>query len=185
MRNPAPELPPELQSLVREEVRRALEEERAKTNRATIVVFSDDLDRVVSSLVIATGAAAAGMQVSMFFTFWGLSGLKRGRRLRGKKALEKAMALLTPAGLAKLGASRLHFAGLGPKLLRHLMKTKGIASPEQLFAAAREAGVRLVGCTMTMELFGLEKADLVDGVELGGVGAYLGDAAQSRITLFI
>lgn len=185
MRNPRPELSLELQQLVRDEVERVLAERAAETNRVTMVVFSGDLDRVIASLVIATGAAAMGMKVSMFFTFWGLSAIKRGRRLKGKRALEKGMALMTPSGLAKLGVSKLHFGGIGPKLMRKMMKDKNVASAEELFAAAREAGVRIVGCTMTMDVFGLEKDDLVDGVELGGASAFLGDASQSRVTLFI
>ena len=196
MRKPRPAaldaLPPEIQEAirahVREEVDRALAERAdlaRASNRVTMVVFSGDLDKVIASMVIATGAAAMGMQVSMFFTFWGLNVLRRGRRLRGKGVLTRAMALLTPAGIKALGVSRLHMAGAGPHVLRRMMKTKGVASPEELFALARESGVRMVACTMSMDVLGFARDELVDGIEVGGVAAYLGDAADSRVTLFI
>ena len=154
-------------------------------NRATLVVFSGDLDRVMSALIIATGAAAMGMQVSLFFTFWGLSALRRGTLLAGDDALSRAFTALTPSGLKRLGVSRFNFGGAGAALLRTMMKRKGVAKPEELLALARESGVRIVACTTSMDVMGLTRRDLVDGIEIGGVATYLGDAADSRITLFI
>src|SRR5256885_3019368 len=104
--------------LVKSEVARLLAEERAKNNRVTIVVFSGDLDKVIASLVIATGAASMGMDVSMFFTFWGLSVLRRTRKLAGKGVLTRAMSLLTPKGLEALGVSKLNFGGAGALALK-------------------------------------------------------------------
>lgn len=173
---------------VREEVDRALTERAdlaRASNRVTMVVFSGDLDKVIASLVIATGAAAMGMQVSMFFTFWGLGVLRRSRKLKGKTALTRAMAMLTPAGIRRLGVSKLQMGGAGPHVLRRMMKDKGVASPEELFALAQESGVRMVACTMSMDVLGFGADELVGGIEPGGVAAYLGDASDSRVTLFI
>lgn len=173
---------------VRDEVERALSARAdlaRASNRVTMVVFSGDLDKVIASMVIATGAAAMGMQVSMFFTFWGLNVLRRGRKLKGKSTLTRAMALLTPAGIRRLGVSKFHMAGAGPHVLRRMMKAKGVASPEELFALARDSGVRMIACSTSMDVLGFDRDELVDGIEAGGVAAYLGDAADSRVTLFI
>ena len=176
--------------MVRAEVARALAEDRRKrasrgANRATIIVFSGDLDRVMSALILANGAAAVGMEVSLFFTFWGLGALRRGTIVAGDGALSRAFTALTPSGLSRLGVSRLNFAGLGAKLLRTMMKQKGVATPEELLALARESGVRMVACTTSMDVMGLAAKDLVPGIEVGGVATYLGDTSDSRITLFI
>jgi len=159
--------------------------ERTVGNRVTMVVFSGDLDRVIASLVIATGAASMGLEVSMFFTFWGLAVLKKERQLAGKNVLEKAFSLMTPAGIGGLGVSKMNFAGAGALMLRRMMKDKDVASVEELFAMAREMGVRIVACSMTMDIMSVKEEELVDNVELGGVATYLGDASDSKVTLFI
>jgi len=159
--------------------------ERTVGNRVTMVVFSGDLDRVIASLVIATGAASMGLEVSMFFTFWGLAVLKKERQLAGKNVLEKAFSLMTPAGLGGLGVSKMNFAGAGALMLRRMMKDKDVASVEELFAMAREMGVRIVACSMTMDIMSVKEEELIDNVELGGVATYLGDASDSKVTLFI
>lgn len=158
---------------------------RTVSNKATLVVFSADLDKVLAALVIATGAAAMGMTVSLFHTFWGLNVLRKGRRFEGKKVMEKALTAMMPAGLSELNPSRLSFGGLGAQLFRSRMKDNGVQSPEELFELARELGVKMVACQMSMEVMGIAREELVDGVEVGGVGAYLGDAADSKVTLFV
>lgn len=168
---------------LREELARL--EARTVGNRATMVVFSGDLDKVLASLVIATGAAAMGLEVSMFFTFWGLSAVKKERRLSGKNALEKAFAAMTPGGISSLPVSKLNFGGAGAVMLRKMMKDAEVASVEEMFALARESGVRMVACTMSMDVMGVKEDELVDGIELGGVATYLGDAADSKVTLFV
>jgi peroxiredoxin family protein len=154
-------------------------------DRVSLVVFSGDLDKTLAGFVIATGAAAVGMEVSMFFTFWGLSALKKGRRLRGKGLLEKAFGLLTPDSSRALGLSQMNFAGIGAQLMRKMMRDKGIASLEELIEMARGLGVRFVACQMSMDVMGVTQAELVDGLEVGGVATFLGDAARSRVSLFI
>lgn len=158
---------------------------RTVSNRATLVVFSGDMDKVLAGLVIATGAAAMGLEVSMFHTFWGLNALRKGRTFKGKDVIEKAMGWMMPAGLSDLDPSRMSFGGLGAKLFRMRMKKNGVQSPEELFALAREMGVRFIACQMSMEVMGIRPEELVDGVGVGGVAAYLGDAADSKVTLFI
>jgi peroxiredoxin family protein len=172
---------------LRKELKEELEALRERTvgNRVTIVVFSGDLDRVMAALVIATGAASMGMEASLFFTFWGLSVLKKERRLSGKNVLEKAFSAMTPAGIRGLGVSKMNFAGAGARMLRRMMKDKDVASVEELFAMAREMGVRMVACTMSMDVMGVKEDELLDSVEFGGVATYLGDASDSKVTLFI
>lgn len=192
------ELPEELQALVRSavdaqvnarlaEVQDALArlEQRTVGNRVTMIVFSGDMDKVLASLVIATGAAAMGFEVSMFHTFWGLTPLRKGRKYEGKNLLEKMMQFMTPAGLGELDPSRMAFAGAGARLLRKMMKDQDVQSPEELFELAREMGVKFIACSMSMDVMGIHEDELVDGVEIGGVATYLGDAADSKVTLFI
>lgn len=168
------------------EARLAALEPRTVSNRVTLLVFSNDMDKVLTSLVIATGAAAMGFEVTVFHTFWGLAALRKGRRkLGGKKWMEKALSVALPAGLGGLSPSKLAFAGAGAKIFRSLMAAKGIQSPEDLFAMARETGVKFLACEMSMDVMGIGRDELVDGVEIAGVGAYLGDAADSKVTLFI
>ena len=190
---------PEVRSLVEAEVERqvqALREEmdakiaavRARTvdDAATIVVFSGDLDKAIAAFIMATGAAAAGLQTSMFFTFWGLSVLRKKGAPGGPKSLaERALALMTPASSEELGTSRMNYFGLGAVMLRKLMKDKGIASLEELMALARELDVKMIACTMSMDAMGLRREELVDGLSFGGVATYMADAARSRVTLLV
>jgi peroxiredoxin family protein len=173
---------------LREELERKIEEVRARTvdDRATIVVFSGDLDKVLAAFVIATGAATAGLQTSMFFTFWGLSALKRAGAAGGAKGLkERLLAAMTPASSRDLGTSRMNFLGMGARMLRSMMAEKQIATLEELMEISRDLGVRMMACTMSMDAMGVAKEELLDGLEYGGVAAYMADASRSRVTLFI
>ena len=167
---------------------KAIDEVRERTvdNRCTIVVFSGDLDKVIASFVIATGAAAGGLDVSMFFTFWGLSVLKKSGAPGHRKNLKERMfSAMTANCTLSLGTSKLNYFGMGARMLRSMMKDKDIASLEELMALAREMGVKMIACTMSMDAMGVRKEELEDGLEYGGVAAYLADAVQSRVTLFI
>jgi peroxiredoxin family protein len=173
---------------LREEMNAKIAEVRARTvdDAATIVVFSGDLDKAFAGLVIATGAAAAGLETSMFFTFWGLSVLKKKGAAGGQKNfLEKMFAAMTPSSSEGLGTSKMNYFGLGAVMLRKMMKDKQIASPEELFALAREMDVKMIACTMSMDAMGVGKEELVDGLTYGGVATYMADAVRSRVTLFI
>jgi peroxiredoxin family protein len=172
----------------REQTERTLAELRERTvdNRAALVVFSGDLDKVFAGFVIATGAAAAGLDTSMFFTFWGLAALKKkGARSGSKNVMERMFAAMTPSSTESLGTSRLNFFGMGAIMLRKMMKDKQIASLEELMQLAGELGVKLIACTMSMDAMGVGKDELIDGLEYGGVATFMADAASSRVTLFI
>jgi peroxiredoxin family protein len=154
-------------------------------DRVSLVVFSGELDRVLAAFVIATGAASLGMEVSMFFTFWGLSALRKKKVYRGKRWNENMMALMTPGGSRGLAVSKLNFFGVGAKLLRKMMRDRHVASLEELIAMAREFGIKIVACTMSMDVLGITREELVDNIEVGGAATFLGDAARSRVSLFI
>jgi peroxiredoxin family protein len=160
--------------------------ERTPEDRAALVVFSGDLDRVMAAFVIATGAAAAGLETSIFFTFWGLSVLKKkGARATGKGFKQRMFALMTPAGSEALGTSKLNFFGMGAMMLRSMMKEQSIASLEDLMAMARDLGVRMTACTMSMDAMGIAREELVDGLGYAGVAAFMADASRARVALFI
>lgn len=160
--------------------------ERTVDDAATIVVFSNDLDRVLAAFVMATGAASAGLETSMFFTFWGLTVLRRTGGAPGPKTLaERIFALGTPAGTRRLGTSKMNFLGAGAALLRRMMEEKQIASLEELVDVSRDLGVKMIACTMSMDAMGISRDELVDGLAYGGVATYMADATRSRVTLFI
>ncbi|MEC0172791.1 FAD-dependent oxidoreductase [Paenibacillus graminis] len=161
-------------------------EVRNVKNGTTMVVFSGDLDKTIASFIIATGAAAMGKQVTMFFTFWGLNLLRRehGPRVE-KNVLDKLFGLMMPQGTRKLPLSRMNMGGLGAKLIRHTMKRKNVNSLEELMQGAIHAGVKLMACTMSMDIMGIKQEELIAGVEFGGVASYLGAAEGSGVNLFI
>jgi peroxiredoxin family protein len=172
----------------REDVGRELSALRERTvdDRAAIVLFSADLDKALAAFVIATGAAAAGLETTVFFTFWGLSVLKKKGAKGGPKGLKERMfALMTPGSSETLGTSKLNFAGMGSRMLRAMMKDKNIATLEELMDVARDLGVRFMACTMSMDAMGVTREELLDRLEYGGVAAYMAEAARSRVTLFI
>jgi peroxiredoxin family protein len=154
-------------------------------NRLSMVVFSGDLDRVLAAFVIASGAAASGMEVSMFFTFWGLTALRQKRESRGKTFFQKLMGWMTPVGTRGLGVSKMNFGGIGAKMLRAMMRQQGVPQIEEMAQMARDLGVRIVACQMSMDVMGIHKEELLDGIEVGGVATFLGDATKSKATLFI
>jgi peroxiredoxin family protein len=158
---------------------------QATSNRATIVVFSGDMDKLFAAFTIAVGAAASGMQVSMFFSFWGLNALRRKRRFKGKGLCQRLMAVMMPSAPARLGTSRMNMLGAGPAFFRYVMKKRNVQTLPELITLASDAGVRLVACHTSMDVMGVTKEELRDGVEVGGVTTYLADARDSRITLFV
>jgi peroxiredoxin family protein len=170
---------PLIDPAVRAYVDERLAELRARQpdDRVTLVVFSGDLDRNLAALVIATGAAAMGLEVSIFYTFWGLSALKKRPALRGKGLKEKLFALMTPRRLNRMPVSKMNFGGVGRVMLQSMMRDKQVASVDELFDMARQLGVKLIACTMSMDVMGIAREELIDGVEVGGVATFLGDAA--------
>ena len=160
-------------------------ERRQPDDKVSIVVFSGDMDRVLAAFVVANGAIAMGMEVSMFFTFWGLAAVKKSTQLGGKAFKQKLFSLMTPAKSEAMGISKLNFLGMGPAMMKGLMKEKNVASVSELRDIAREMDTRMLGCTMSMDVMGVDAAELIDGIELGGVAAFMEDALNSRMTLFI
>lgn len=154
--------------------------------KLTMVVFSGDLDRAYATFIIANGAAAMGLDVTLFFTFWGLNILRRkDAPAVEKSALESMFGMMMPRGAESLGLSKMHFAGVGTAMMKHVMDQKKVAPLPELIASAMAAGVRMVVCTMSMDVMGLKKAELIDGITEGGVAAYLDSAADSTINLFV
>lgn len=160
-------------------------EEELPDDRVTIVIFSGELDRILAGLIITTGALAMGQEVSLYFTFWGLNALRKQRILEGKSLTEKMMALMSPTDTQELGVSNMNYFGIGAKMLRHMMKEKNVERFEDLLQLAQDMGARMVSCGMSQDVMGIKADELRDGVEDGGVAAYLGDALRSRVTLFI
>lgn len=152
----------------------------------TIVVFSSDMDRAIAAFVIANGGVSLGRKVTMFFTFWGLNILRKKNAPKTKKDLfEKMFGIMMPKGSTRLKLSQMNFFGIGPKLIRFIMRKKNIDSLETFIENAQKGGVRLVACQMSMDMMGIKKEELIDGVEIGGVAAYLGAAESSDNNLFI
>lgn len=152
----------------------------------TLVVFSGDLDKVLASFIIANGAAAMNRPVTMFFTFWGLNALRKSEHVKAKKPLiDKLFGLMMPRGSQKLKLSKMNMAGMGTAMLKKVMNDKNVDSLETLMKTAMANGVRLVACTMSMDIMGITKDELIDGVEFGGVASYLGDAEEGNVNLFI
>jgi NADPH-dependent 2,4-dienoyl-CoA reductase/sulfur reductase-like enzyme/peroxiredoxin family protein/TusA-related sulfurtransferase/rhodanese-related sulfurtransferase len=163
-----------------------LQKESSKLNGKTIIVFSGDLDKALASFIIANGAAAMGRPVTMFFTFWGLNLLRKADKQKVKKSMMESMfGAMMPRGAGRLKLSKLNMGGMGTAMMRKVMKDKNINSLEDLMQTAIRSGIKLVACTMSMDVMGIQKEELIDGVELGGVGAYLGDAEESDVNLFI
>jgi len=153
---------------------------------ATFIVFDDDLDKLIASFVLANGALAAGKKVTMFFTFWGLNALKKNSKVRVKKDLiSKMFGVMLPKGTSEFKLSKMNMFGIGPKMIRWIMRKKNIASLEELMKAAMEKGVKIVACQMSMDVMGIKKEELIDGIEVGGVATYMSAASESNINLFI
>ena len=155
-------------------------------NGKTIIVFDGDMDKVLASFVIANGALAMGRPVTMFFTFWGLTALRRENKVKLKKNfMEKMFGAMLPRGSKKLKLSKMNMGGMGTKMMKKIMKDKNIDSLEDMMKKAMENGVKIIACSMSMDVMGIRPEELIDGVEIGGVGTYLGDAEESDVNLFI
>ena len=150
----------------------------------TMVVFSGDLDKAIAAFIIANGALTMDKKVTMFFTFWGLSILKK-KNLAKKSFIEKMFAMMLPKNSQDLPVSKMNFFGIGAKMIRSVMKKKNIMSLEELMKKAKDLGVNITACTMSMDVMGISKEELIDGINYGGVGQYLGEAEKSNNNLFI
>ena len=161
--------------------------QETKPDKVTIVVLSGDMDRAMAALIIATGAAAMGMQVTMFFTFWGLNVIRRkGARSAAKDWLRRMFGMLNKGGADTLPLSRFNFGGIGARMMKRVMAQSRMPGVPELLQTAQDLGVQLIGCTTTMGLMGISKDTLIDGVDqLAGVSTYLAEAKQGSVNLFI
>jgi len=157
--------------------------EKKTTN---IILFSGDYDKAMAAYIIANGAAAYDHEVTIFHTFWGLNALRKDEPLALKKGfLEKMFAKMMPRGADKMGLSNMNFSGMGPKMIKHVIKKHNAMTLPQLIEMAQEQDIKLVACTMTMDLLGLQQEELLENVEYAGVAAYLADAENGNVNLFI
>ncbi|MDP1871235.1 MAG: FAD-dependent oxidoreductase [Gallionella sp.] len=156
-------------------------------DKLTLVVFSDDLDKVMASMIIANGALAMGKPVSLFFTFWGLDVLRRENApARDKPMMDRMFSSMLPSGVDHLNSiSKMDMHGLGAKMIRKVMHDKGVETPGHLLQSLVEGGAQMIACQMSMDVMGIHQSELIDGVEIGGVAAFLGEASESGTTLFI
>lgn len=156
------------------------------SDNKTIVVFSGDLDKAIAAFIIANGASSMGKKVTMFFTFWGLNILRKEENVKVKKGFMDGMfGKMMPRGSKKLKLSNMNMMGMGALMIRKVMKDKNITSLEELIKSATDSGINIVACQMSMDVMGITKEELIDGVKIGGVGYYLGEAEESNVNLFI
>ena len=154
--------------------------------RTTIVLFSGDYDKAMAAYIIANGAAAYDHEVTIFHTFWGLNALRKDENIMVKKGfMEKMFGKMMPRGADKMGLSRMNFAGLGQKKIKDVMKKHNAMTLPSLIEMAQEQDIKLVACTMTMDLLGLQQEELLENIEYAGVAAYLADAEDGNVNLFI
>lgn len=152
----------------------------------TIVVFSSDLDKAMASFVIANGALAAGKDVVMFFTFWGLNILRKQDNINVKKSLiDKMFGLMMPKGVDALTLSKMNIGGLGSLMMKWVMKNKQVASLQELIYSAQQNGAKFIACNMSMDVMGIKSEELIDGVEIAGVAKYISESSKSNSNLFI
>ena len=152
----------------------------------TLIMFSDDLDRALATFVLANGAAATGHKVSVFFTFWGLNVIKRERKPAVKKDIFGRMfSWMMPSDSRKLRLSQMSMLGLGDRMMRYIMKKKNIDSLEKLRQQALDNGVEFIACQMSMDMMGVQREELIDGVTVGGVATYMERAENANVNLFI
>ena len=158
----------------------------AKTeNGQTIVVFSNDLDKVLASFIIANGAKVSGKDVTMFFTFWGLNVLRKSNVNVKKGLIDTMFGMMMPKGTDKLTLSKMHMGGIGSAMMKWVMKNKNISTLSELIKQAQENGIKFIACNMSMDVMGIKEEELIDGVEIGGVAKYIAESSHSNSNLFI
>lgn len=157
-------------------------------NKLTMVIFSGSLDKQLAALIIATGAAAMGQKVVLFFTFWGTAALRDPKKkVNGKNLMSKMFGVMLPKGRNRLTLSQMHMGGMGTGMLKGLMKKKNVASLDQLFEVAAQLGVEIKICEMSQDLMGFKQEEMIDypNLEVCGVATMLAHARESSIQFFI
>jgi peroxiredoxin family protein len=158
-----------------------------KKNKLTIIAWGGDLDRIWPTTILATTAAASGMEASVFFTFWGLFAIvKPDVRITGDNWMQKMMSVMNPGSAQKAKLSHYQFMGAGPAMFKHLAGKRNVQTPEQLIEVAGDLGVRLIPCQMTMDLLGLTREDLLEGLEEPiGAATAIAEMREAAVSLFI
>ncbi len=154
-------------------------------NAQTIVVFSNDLDKALAAFIIANGAKASGYDVTLFFTFWGLNILRKENVTVKKSFIDKMFGFMMPKGADKLTLSKMNMGGFGSMMMKWVMKNKNISTLKELITQAQATGVKFIACQMSMDVMGIKKEELIDGVEIGGVAKYIAESSNSNSNLFI
>jgi peroxiredoxin family protein len=157
-------------------------------NKLSMVVFSGELDKALAAFVIATGAVAMGMEVVMFFTFWGTTILRdKKKKVGGKDVMGKMFGAMLPTGTGDVKLSNMNMGGMGTAMMKSLMKKKNVASLEEMIELAEELGVRIYVCEMSMDLMGFKREEFIDYKDMGfaGVATFLQEAANSKVQLFV
>jgi peroxiredoxin family protein len=159
-----------------------------RKHKLSLVVFSGDLDKLLAAFIMATGAAAMGMEVVMFFTFWATPALRDTKKKgKGKDLFGKMFGFMLPKGAKKVTLSKMNMAGMGTAMMKHLMKKKKVASLDEMIGLAIEMGVKMYICDMSMDLMGFKQDEMIDypGREFVGVAKFLEEAGDSKVQLFI
>lgn len=160
--------------------------QKQKSDSVSIILFSNDFDKVMASLIIGNGALSMGKKVSIFCTFWGLNILRKDYKVEVKKNfVEKMFGMMMPRGAKRLTLSKMNMLGFGTKMIKGIMKKYNVLPPDELLKTFIQNGGKVIACRMTMDLMGIKREELIDGVEEGGVGTYLVFAENSGINLFI
>lgn len=155
-------------------------------SKNTIIMFSEDLDRAMASMIIANGAMAMGNDVTIFFTFWGLNLLRKKRKVKVKKSfMDKMFGMMMPRGASKTKLSKMNMGGIGTFMMKITMKKKKVQTLQELMSDAKDMGAKFIACTMSMDIMGIQKEELLDDIEYAGVATYLGEADKGTINLFI
>ena len=154
-------------------------------DKMTIIFFSGTMDKALAMLILATTAASMNMDVEVFFTFWGLNFIKKGRSYKNKNIFQKMMEFMMPSGKNKLPLSALNMMGMGPAMMKQLMTSKKTASIDELFELARQFKVKLIACSTSCGIMGVDPENLIEGVDIAGATTFLAEAKNSKINLFI
>lgn len=169
-------------------LKQKVDEMPGQENKLSMIVFSGELDKHLAAMIIATGAAAMGMKVVMFYTFWGSAALRDAKKkANGKNFMSKMFGMMLPKGRNKTVLSKMHMAGMGTAMLKGLMKKKNVASLDQLYEAAAALGVQIYICEMSMDLMGFKREEMIEYPDMAvcGVATFLANARESAIQLFI
>ncbi len=155
-------------------------------SKTTLIMFNGDLDKAMAAMIIANGSVAMGNEVTIFFTFWGLNLLRKPKAPSVKKAfMDKMFGMMMPKGPGKTKLSKMNMGGMGTMMMKGTMKKKNVMSLDELMKSAQAMGVKFIACSMSMDIMGIQKKELIDNISYAGVATYLGESEDGTINLFI